>query len=160
MEQPDAVEKKGGHFLNNTTRPQEAIAAVNILGCFAQKQRIWAWALIAEQEAARPRLILRHRPVPKKTTRHGPISDKLDEDPIASGSPAGPIPAAQLARISHRLTVEARDRSAITSLRLLAVLTVLCKCASLIEWGSLSGARLVLTRLSRAAPRHAVRKAG
>ena len=32
---------------------------------------------------------------------------------------------AGLARISHRLTVEARDRPAITSLRLLAVLNVL-----------------------------------
>ena len=31
----------------------------------------------------------------------------------------------QLARISHRLTVEARDEAVITSLRLLAVLTVL-----------------------------------
>jgi len=35
-----------------------------------------------------------------------------------------------LARISHRLTVEARNRPAITSLRLLAVLTVLSKYAS------------------------------
>ncbi len=31
-------------------------------------------------------------------------------------------PSLQLVRISHRLTVEARDRSAITSLRLLAVI--------------------------------------
>ena len=35
-----------------------------------------------------------------------------------------------LARISHQLTVEARDRSAITSLRLLTVLNVLFKYAS------------------------------
>ena len=35
-----------------------------------------------------------------------------------------------LARISHRLTVEARDRPAITSLRLLAVLNVLSEYAS------------------------------
>ena len=35
-----------------------------------------------------------------------------------------------LTRISHQLTVEARDRPAITSLRLLAVLNVLFKYAS------------------------------
>ena len=35
-----------------------------------------------------------------------------------------------LTRISHRLTVEARDRPAITSLRLLAVLNVLSEYAS------------------------------
>ena len=35
-----------------------------------------------------------------------------------------------LARISHHLTVEARDRPAITSLRLLAVLNVLSEYAS------------------------------
>ena len=35
-----------------------------------------------------------------------------------------------LARISHHLTVEARDKAAITSLRLLTVLTVPFKCAS------------------------------
>ena len=35
-----------------------------------------------------------------------------------------------LARISHRLTVEARDRPAITSLHLLAVLNVLAEYAS------------------------------
>ena len=33
----------------------------------------------------------------------------------------------EIARISHRLTVEARDRPAITSLRLLAVLNVLSR---------------------------------
>ncbi len=38
--------------------------------------------------------------------------------------------AYRLARISHRLTVEARDSPAITSLHLLAVLTVLSKYAS------------------------------
>ena len=35
-----------------------------------------------------------------------------------------------LARISHQLTVETRDRPAITSLRLLTVLNVLFKYAS------------------------------
>ena len=35
-----------------------------------------------------------------------------------------------LARISHQLTVEAHDRPAITSLRLLTVLNVLFKYAS------------------------------
>ena len=35
-----------------------------------------------------------------------------------------------LARISHHLTAEARDKAAITSLRLLTVLTVLFKYAS------------------------------
>ena len=35
-----------------------------------------------------------------------------------------------LTRISHQLTVEARDRPAITSLRLLTVLNVLFKYAS------------------------------
>ncbi len=37
------------------------------------------------------------------------------------------ISLSELARISHRLTVEARDRPAITSLRLLAVLNVNCQ---------------------------------
>ena len=37
---------------------------------------------------------------------------------------------ATLSRISHQLTVEARDRPAITSLRLLTVLNVLFKYAS------------------------------
>ncbi len=64
-----------------------------------------------------------------------------------------------LAHISHHLTVEARNRPAITSLRLLAVLNVLSEYASLIQWGSSSGARLVLTCLSRTSPRHLVRKA-
>ena len=36
----------------------------------------------------------------------------------------------ELARISHRLTTEARERPAITSLRLLAVFTVLFQYAS------------------------------
>ena len=38
-----------------------------------------------------------------------------------------------LARISHRLTSQADDRPAITSLRLLAVLNVLSEYASLIN---------------------------
>ena len=37
------------------------------------------------------------------------------------------------ARISHHLTVEARDKPAITSFRLLAVLTVLSEYASLVK---------------------------
>ena len=41
----------------------------------------------------------------------------------------GPVTGV-LARISHQLTVEARDRPAITSLRLLTVLNVLFKYAS------------------------------
>ena len=40
-----------------------------------------------------------------------------------------------LARISHRLTGQAHDRPAITSLRLLALLNVLSEYASLIKWG-------------------------
>ena len=40
---------------------------------------------------------------------------------------------APLARISHRLTVEARDRPAITSLRLLAVLNVLPRTPVLVK---------------------------
>ena len=64
--------------------------------------------------------------------------------PTSSGSKEGNEPASQndpeikwnsestvgLARISHHLTVEARDKLAITSLRLLAVLNVLFKYAS------------------------------
>ena len=38
-----------------------------------------------------------------------------------------------LTRISHQLTVEARDRPAITSLRLLTVLNVLFKYARIIQ---------------------------
>ena len=41
--------------------------------------------------------------------------------------------AGRLARISHQLTVEARDRPAITSLRLLTVLNVLFKYARIIQ---------------------------
>ena len=40
------------------------------------------------------------------------------------------FPPDGLARISHHLTAEARDKAAITSLRLLTVLTVLFKYAS------------------------------
>ena len=38
-----------------------------------------------------------------------------------------------LTRISHQLTVEARDRPAITSLRLLTVLNVLFKYARIVQ---------------------------
>ena len=38
-----------------------------------------------------------------------------------------------LARFSHQLTVEARDRPAITSLRLLTVLNVLFKYARIVQ---------------------------
>ena len=48
---------------------------------------------------------------------------------LGQGQPAN-IDASRLARISHHLTVEARNRPAITSLRLLAVLNVLFKYAS------------------------------
>ena len=52
----------------------------------------------------------------------------------AEGAFYDPIPeygsVARLARISHHLTVEARNRPAITALRLLAVLNVLFKYAS------------------------------
>ena len=54
---------------------------------------------------------------------------------------------------------EVPERPVITSLHLLAVLIVLSEYASLIEWGASSGARFLLTRLSRTSPRHAVRKA-
>ncbi len=40
-----------------------------------------------------------------------------------------------LTRFSHYLTAEARDKTAITSLRLLTVLTAGFKYASLVEWG-------------------------
>ncbi len=73
--------------------------------------------------------------------------------PIAPWASRAPAPVLD----STRLTAEARDRPAITSLRLLAVLTVLSKYASLIQWGSSSGARLALTGLSRTSPRHAGR---
>ena len=52
------------------------------------------------------------------------------------------------------------DRPGITSLRLLAVLNVLSEYASLIKWGSSSGARLVLTGLSMCLARQPVRNAG
>ena len=61
-----------------------------------------------------------------------------------------------LARFSHHLPVEARDRPVITSLRLPAVLTVLFKYTSARQGGPC----LVLTALSRTSPRHVVRKAG
>ena len=57
--------------------------------------------------------------------------------------------------MSHHPAVEARDTTAMTSLRLLAVLNVRFKnaCAP-------SGSRLVLTSLSPTSPRHVVRNAG
>ena len=60
-----------------------------------------------------------------------PISSQggcYNPGPVAVTSPLRP--PSDLARISHQLTVEARDRPAITSLRLLAVLNVLLKYAS------------------------------
>jgi len=71
-----------------------------------------------------------------------------------------PILDDDLTRISHRLTGQAHEGPAITSLRLLAVLNVLREYASLIKWGSSSGARLVLTGLSCTLPRHPMRNAG
>ncbi len=70
--------------------------------------------------------------------------------------------------MSHHLTVEARDKAAITSLRLLTVLTVVClgnvgpeaDAARQEARASSSGARLVLTAFSSTSPRHVVRKAG
>ena len=66
-----------------------------------------------------------------------------------------------LARFSHHLTVEAHDRSVITTVRLLTVLNVPVNYARIIqEMRRRRGARLVLTGLSRTSPRHLVRKAG
>jgi len=48
----------------------------------------------------------------------------------ANDSESNPEKRTELARISHHLTVEARNRPAITSLRLLAVLNVLSEYAS------------------------------
>ena len=58
--------------------------------------------------------------------------------------------------ISHHPTAEARGMTAMTSLRLLAVLDVLFKYTC----GAPSGSRLVLTALSRTSPRHVVKNAG
>ena len=52
---------------------------------------------------------------------------------LLAAQPAAPVPAPALARISHRLTVEACDRRAITSLRLLAVLDVLSSTPPLVK---------------------------
>ncbi len=57
-----------------------------------------------------------------------------DPEPRLAGNNPQRI-SSQLTRVSHHLTAEARDRPAITSLHLLAVLTVLFKYASLVEWG-------------------------
>ena len=67
-----------------------------------------------------------------------------------------------LARLSHHLTVEARNRPAITALRLLAVLNVGFKnvgARHAVPKGA-ERARLVLTGLSRTSSRHVVRKTG
>ena len=64
----------------------------------------------------------------------------------------------RLACISHHPTVAARDTSARTSLRLLAVLNVLFKYACARQAARAS--RLVLTALSPTSPRHVVRNAG
>ena len=60
--------------------------------------------------------------------------------------------------MSHHPTAEARDTTAMTSLRLLAVLE--CSTYRQVRLRSPSGSRLVLTALSRTSPRHAVRNAG
>ena len=66
-----------------------------------------------------------------------------------------------LTRFSHHLTVEARNRPAITALRLLAVLNVTVQVHPHYSRNAApSGARLVLTGPSRTSPRHVVRKAG
>ncbi len=65
-----------------------------------------------------------------------------------------------LTRISHHLTVEARNRPATTVLRLLAVLNVLFKYARIIQEMRRRASRLVRTGLSRTSSRHVARKAG
>ena len=60
-----------------------------------------------------------------------------------------------LNRFSHHLTAEARNRPAITSLRLLAVLNVPSKYARIIQ-----EMRRRAARLSRTSPRHVLRNAG
>ena len=65
--------------------------------------------------------------------------------------------------MSYHPTVEARDTTASTSLRLLAVLNVLFKYACARQAARaffLRPARLVLTALSRTSSRHVVRYAG
>ena len=59
-------------------------------------------------------------------------------DVLAAGAAATTrerLPTAASPHFSHHLTAEARDKPAITSLRLLTVLTVLYEYASLVEWG-------------------------
>ena len=65
-----------------------------------------------------------------------------------------------LTRISHQLTVEARDRPAITSLRLLTVLNVLFKYARIVQKRRAERRAPCTDGLSRTSPRHLVRKAG
>ena len=72
------------------------------------------------------------------------------------------MPTASTSPFFHRLTGEARDRRASTSLRLLAVIDTGAGVARYAPTPARrpTHVRLVLTRLSRTSPRHAVRKAG
>ncbi len=61
-------------------------------------------------------------PLEKRTAKKG--------RPLYTLNASRAFPPAMLARFSHHLTAEARDKPAITSLRLIAVLNVLFKYAS------------------------------
>ena len=69
---------------------------------------------------------------PNPTQRFSPRHARACSGQTGTFVPRSPAPfhADPLSRISRQLTVEARDRPAITSLRLLTVLNVLFKYAS------------------------------
>ena len=74
-------------------------------------------------------MIARARTVGRRArTPHATLAGGVDRD--GRGMVEAGWKVAALGRISHRLTGKAHDRPAITSLRLLAVLTVLFKYAS------------------------------
>ncbi len=77
------------------------------------------------------------------------VSKKRDSLLLHCGALSSPPPRRFIPALS--------DSTAITSLRLLALLNVLSQYASLVKWGSSSGARLLLTGLSGTSPRHAGR---
>ena len=66
------------------------------------------------------------------TGRAGRDEDLVDDSLVRYVDP-GARPRSGLARFSHQLTVEARHRPAITSLRLLAVLNVLFEYARIVQ---------------------------
>ncbi len=68
--------------------------------------------------------------------------------------------AGALAYISDHLTDEVCDKTAMTSLRLLAVLNVPSSTPQFDSSRAPSGSRLVLTAFSRTSPPHVVRNAG